>query len=230
VWVIFVSFSYDIRFEHARLVLLQYEICGSTSSDGTVDIPIALEALYGFVFGKIQAKHLAFRLPRVNIASNISDAAAVEKPIADMRSAAALADLLLPFPLSLELTSNTLNSYDVGYILNTSSALNASMKVSNPMSDADCNAGDFDGTWKWNDLSSLAYPQKRCCAQSCTGLLDTVGAAPSAVTSAMCCTACNLQECSPASETSFEYLIPDASSLNVPSLKDGKLTTVSLNI
>jgi hypothetical protein len=226
--VILASFSFEIRFEHARLVLLQYKVCGPKNSTGTVDIPIALDALYGYVFGKIQAKHLAFRLPRVNIVSDISDAAAVEKSIADMRAAAGLADLLLPFPLSLELTSNTLNSYDVDYISNRSSIVNASMTVSDPLSDADCNAGDFSGTWTWNDLPSLDYPRKRCCAQSCTGLLDTVGTAPSAMTSAVCCSACNLQECSPADDGG--YSIIKASSLKVPSLQNGLLTTVSFNI
>jgi hypothetical protein len=190
---------------------------------------MAVEALYGYVFGKIQAKHADSRLPRVTIGETVEEASIAENDIAKMRSEAVLADLGLPFPLSSEVTSNMLNSFDVNNVANDSITMNSSATVLIPSSDGDCNADDFSGTWKLQNFQSVSHPFEACCAQSCSGILDTVGIAPSKLTTDICCSACNKYACSPAD--AFDSLaIAKASLVQVPSLQTAQVTTVSMNI
>jgi hypothetical protein len=204
-------------------------MCKTINIDGTVDIPMAVEALYGFVFGKIQAKHASGRLPRVIIGGTVEEASIAENDIAKMRSEAVLADLGLPFPLSSELTSNMLNNIDINKDAAVPVIVNSSAVVLNPSSDEDCNADDFSGTWKWYNMSSIPNTVAACCAQSCSGLLDTVGIAPSKLSTDICCSACNKYECSPA-DGFDSFSISKASLVQVPSLQTSHITTVSMNI
>jgi hypothetical protein len=95
------------RFEHARFVLLQYKKCKSINTDGTVDIPIAVESLYGFIFAKLHAKYAGSWTPRVDIDPD------AEVEVEALRSMAVSSVLTKRFKRGTELSENSLKSWCV---------------------------------------------------------------------------------------------------------------------
>jgi hypothetical protein len=86
-------------------MLLQYKTCKSVNVDGTVDIPIAVESLYGFIFAKLYAKYAKTWTPRVELDPD------AQFEIESMRSMAINSVLTKPFKRRTELSENALNRY-----------------------------------------------------------------------------------------------------------------------
>jgi hypothetical protein len=105
---VFLCLGCPYRFEHARFVLLQYKKCKSVNIDGTVDIPISVESLYGFIFAKLHAKYASAWTPRVDIDPD------AEVEIESLRSLAVNSVLTKRFRRGTELSENSLNRYKAG--------------------------------------------------------------------------------------------------------------------
>jgi hypothetical protein len=76
--------------------------------DGTFDIPIAVESLYGFIFAKLHAKYASAWTPRVDIDPD------AEVEIESLRSMAVSSVLTKRFKRGTELSENSLKSYKAG--------------------------------------------------------------------------------------------------------------------
>jgi hypothetical protein len=101
----FPSMRVDDSFEHARLVLLQYQKCKPIHLDGTVDIPIAVESLYGFVLGKLHGKYEQTWTPRIDV--DIDS----EEEIESFRSLAVSSVLTKSFRRSAEISEPAMRRY-----------------------------------------------------------------------------------------------------------------------
>jgi hypothetical protein len=227
------------RFEHARLLLLQYKTCRDQNVDGTVDIPIAVESLYGYVFAKLVAKHAAKWTPRANIAI------AAEMNIASTRALAVNALVDRPFPLKYELSSNMLQTYqpsvfsvnpvEVSVRQGVESGLSGlsflQRSATDPGTNEDCNLEALTGTWQYipQSFDPMANTAEKCCATACHGGLVTVGDSPTGPMRSACCMECNKFNCD-AATSDIKSAVLLMTTLQVPSPSNGIATAVSINL
>jgi hypothetical protein len=227
------------RFEHARLLLLQYKTCRDRNVDGTVDIPIAIESLYGYIVAKLAAKHASKWTPRANIAI------AAEISIASTRALAVNALVDRPFPLIYELSSNMLQTYQPSVFSDNSIEMSARQGVesgasqlsflqrsaTDPGTTEDCNLEALTETWQYipQAFDPMANAAERCCATSCHGGLVTVGDSPTGPMRSACCMECNKFSCDVAT-SDIKSAVSLMTTLQVPSPSNGIITAVSINL
>jgi hypothetical protein len=234
------------RFEHARIVLLQYQTCNQYNKDGTVDIPISIEVLYGFVVARLFARYPTLWTPRTEIDSR------AEAEIAKLRLQAAGALVTQPLPLSLEVSPNMMHSYQTGvymagatdtpplarFELPVAGALPPSLDMgalsarseADPGSQAECDINSPAGTWEFLPLSTSPSPtgKAKCCAAACSAEIKAMGASPIGVLQSTCCSACNKNSCS-SSNTPVAAAVALLTVVTVPSQQtylNGIVTTV----
>jgi hypothetical protein len=231
------------RFEHARIVMLQYQKCNAFNNDGTVNIPIAIESLYGYVVAKLFAKHSNIWTPRTKVAED------AEPEISKIRSKAVTALVDQPFQLSLELSPNSLQAYrpevyvSAGSLnsgrmvvrrlkaVESANALNTVRSASDPTSSDECNIDSQHGTWEYlpNSFTPMSNSHQKCCAAACNALLTTIGVSPTALMQNTCCSSCNKYNCAPATSQS-SAAVALMTVVAVPSLLNAYVTTVTLNV
>jgi hypothetical protein len=224
-------------------VLLQYQTCNAFNKDGTANIPIAVESLYGYVFAKLFAKHSSIWTPRTEVDEG------AESEISRIRSKAVSALVDQPFQLSLELSPNSLQAYrpevyvsghnastdrmlvKISNAAKTATALDTVRSASDPTSSADCNIGSLQGTWEYlpNAFTPMSSSSQKCCTAACNALLTTIGVSPTALMQSTCCSACNKFNCAPATSQSTAA-VALMTVIAVPSLLNAYVTTVTLNV
>jgi hypothetical protein len=231
------------------MVLLQYQTCNQYNKDGTVDVPISIEYLYGYVVARLFARYPTLWTPRTEI-----DSRAVAK-IADLRSQAAGVLVTQPLPLNLEVSANMMQSYQTGmymagatdeslarFNLPAAGALPPSLDTgtlsvrseADPSSQADCDISSPTGTWEYRPSSTSPAPtgKAKCCAAACGADLTEMGASPIGPLLSTCCSLCNKYSCGSAN-TQVGAAVALLTVVSVPSDRDflnAKITTWTFNL
>jgi hypothetical protein len=213
-------------------VLLQYQRCKTPNADGSVNIPISVEALYGYIFSKVHAKATIAARSYVDVAT--------EPFIGALRSSALSTVVETTYYNSTVLTQTTMNT------LQASASELATMRESVPedaselspverseqvpLNDADCGISAPAGTWKYRVFPTQGVTDMRvCCAMACTAILQTIGITPTGLTMDSCCIGCNKYNCDPAN-TTISSAVALLTVVPVPSLLNPFLVTVNITL
>jgi hypothetical protein len=216
------------RFQHARVVLLQYQTCGLTYADGNVSIPISVETVYGLAFAKLYAKNAAVQTARASV--DIS----AEPYIGALRASALSTPVGQTFSNVSVLSKYTLQKVLVGTFVSTTSISDSSLarSASSPGSTADCNAANPTGNvWQYfpYPYTPIVSALQNCCATACSALLASIGVSPTTPMITTCCGACNMHNCNPADTTTASaYALMTV--VPVPSLLNPYVTTVNITL
>jgi hypothetical protein len=209
------------------------------NQDGTVNIPISVDSLYGFVYGKFQAKHFGSLTARSNVSissevyiSALRSSALSVTPSSTFSNAYELSSASLsncePMTFSmLSAPESTVRAVDSGM----TQTLSAVRSEEIPTSTSDCNINLPSQTWEFRQypFSPISNVLQHCCATACSALLATVGVSPTALMLDTCCSACNKYNCVPANAVTISaaalYTV-----IQVPALLNANITTISINL
>jgi hypothetical protein len=210
------------------------------NQDGTVNIPMSVDSIYGFVYGKFQAKHFASLTARMNVAIGS------EAYISALRSSALSVSPSSTFSKTYELSTTSLSNCEPSSFsmlaipgsttvravdLDMDQSFGAVRSESIPASTSDCNINFPTQTWEFRQypFSPLSNALQHCCATACSALLATIGVSPTALMLDTCCSSCNKHNCVPANTVTIAaaalYTV-----IQVPALLNANITTISLNL
>jgi hypothetical protein len=220
---------------------LQYQSCAPLNLDGSVHIPLSVEALYGYMFGMVHGKYVSHSMLTARSTVDVN----AEPYINAIRSSALSISTSTTYSRATELSRGSLSNCRVesfSALVASSSNLirienadaveiDASVRSeTDPQNIADCGINSPANTWTYLPaaFTPMPYPLQKCCAYACDALLTTIGTSPTALTREVCCGACNKNSCG--TDPIAVSAVALYSVLHVPALLNANVTTISFNL